>query len=83
MRARPSSWSPLCAETEHLIEPTRLRPNHSMSYFGRRDERHPGLWVARQYMLALEMDRNASPPGNTGDDHEALPGFAFHDVTSS
>ena len=31
VRARPSSWSPHCGETEHLIEPTRLWPNHSMS----------------------------------------------------
>jgi hypothetical protein len=49
----------------------------------RRDDRHPGARVASQHMLALEMDRNAPPFGNTGDDHEALSGFAFHDVKSN
>ena len=44
-----------------LIEPARLRPNHSMSPC--RDEemtgtRNPGL--PRQHRLALETDRNAS-----------------------
>jgi len=34
-------------------------------------------------MLALEMDRNASPTGRTGRDHEALKGFALHDVKST
>jgi hypothetical protein len=29
------------------------------------------------------MDRNASPIGNTGDDHEALTGFAIHDVKNN
>jgi hypothetical protein len=51
----------LCGETEVLIEPARLRLNHSMSQFGRRDDRHPGTRVACQHMLALEMVRNASP----------------------
>lgn len=54
-----------------------------MSQFGRRDERHPGARVARQHVLALEMDRNRPPFGNTGDAHEALTGFAFHDVTDN
>jgi hypothetical protein len=80
VRARRGSWSPLSGETEDLIEPTWLRPNHSMSQFGRRDERHPGVRVARQHTLALEMVRKASPTGNTGDDHEALSGFVVHDV---
>ena len=66
-----------------MIEPTRLRPNHSMLQIERRDDRHPGARVASQHMLALEMDRNAPPFGNTGDDHEALSGFAFHDVKSN
>jgi len=34
-------------------------------------------------MLALEMVRNASPTGNTGDNHETLTGFVFHDVKSN
>ena len=51
----------IAARPTRLIEPTGLRPNHSMSQFGRRDDRHPGSRVARQHVLALEMDRNASP----------------------
>jgi hypothetical protein len=31
VRARHESWSPHNGETEVLIEPTGLRPNHSMS----------------------------------------------------
>ena len=49
-----------------------------------RDEEMTGVRVAgspSQHHLAMEMDRNASPTiVTTGDDHEALAGFAIHDV---
>jgi transposase len=40
VRARPSSWPPLVGVVAPLIEPTGLRPNHSMS--PRRDEEMNG-----------------------------------------
>jgi hypothetical protein len=36
-----------------------------------------------QHRLALEIGRNAFPLGTTGDDHEALTGFATQDVKSN
>ena len=40
--------------------------------------------MPRQHRLALETDRNAFPNSAvTGDDHEALTGFASHDVNDN
>jgi hypothetical protein len=61
VRARYESWSPLIGETAALIEPARLRPNHSMP--PRRGEEMTGIRVTGmpcQHRLALETDRNAS-----------------------
>ena len=53
-------------ETADLIEPTRLRAKHSMP--PRRGEEMTGNPAtpgrARQHLLALENDRNASPIAN-------------------
>ena len=80
MRARQKSWSPHCGETAPLIEPTRLRPNHSMSL--PRDEEMTGArgsGLPSQHRLALETARNASHLGTTtGYSQEALAGFRFH-----
>ena len=45
VRARLESWSPHSGETEVLIEPTGLRPNHSMSL--PRDEQKSGTTISR------------------------------------
>jgi len=65
-----------------LIEPSGLRPNHSMP--PRRGEQMAGTRFlglpASTAGLGAGPQRvpDAAPPG---DDHEALPGFDFHDVT--
>jgi transposase len=46
LRARHISRPPILGEVGPLIEPNGLRPNHSMSQFGRKDERRPGVRVA-------------------------------------
>ena len=77
VRARRLSWPPHSGETEILIEPTGLRPNHSMP--PRRGEEMTGtrvLRAAQPALLALETGPqrvpDSAPPG---DDHEALTGF--------
>ena len=54
-------------------------------HVARRDERcrHPDPRVASQHRLALEIDRNVSPTGDTGDAHKALTGFESQDVNDN
>ena len=42
------------------------------------------LGLPCQHLLALEVDRNASPVmASQGDDHDALRGFALHGVKNN